>query len=171
MLRLPRSLVLLAALLSACARGAAPPPAVAELESMWALYLEPVSSTLEAEYATAQMRNALLSQRRFVIVHSPDQAHAIVRVTIAFQQADAAAGDPALLGEINREGSFQGYQPPFGSISLLDPESEDRVIWSRTYVAPRSRHRQTNPAAQTLVSSVVSQLGGRLHRAAGRRVD
>jgi hypothetical protein len=43
------------------------------------------------------------------------------------------------------------------------------VIWARAYVATRSRYRQTNPPPQTIMSRVVSQLGGQMLRVAGRR--
>lgn len=165
-----RYAILLPALLAACARaGEAPSPSTAELQSVWALYVEPVRAPVEAEFATAELRKVLQSQGRFVLVPSPDQAHAIVRTNIAFQQPDANAGDPALPGELIRRGSFQGYQPPAGTITLVAPEGAHRVIWSRAYVSTRSRNRQTNAPPQTIMSGVVAALGGQLLRVAGQR--
>lgn len=164
-----RHALLLPALLAACARAGEAPAPAPELQSVWALYIEPVRSTVESSFATAELRKLLQNQPRFVVVETPDQAHAIVRVTIAFQQHDANAGDPSLEGEILRSGSFRGYPPPSASITLLAAEQTNRVIWSRSYVATRSRHRQTNPPPQTIISRVVAQLGGQMLRVAGRR--
>ena len=165
-----RAVVLMAVVLAGCAR-AGRPSVDAELQRVWALYLEPVRASQESEFATARLRELLSGGGRFILVDTPDQAQAIVRVIVGFERPHASEGEPALAGELNPRGLHRGYQPPTGSIALVDADMPDRIIWTRGYTASRSRHRRTNPPPQTTVSTVIASLEGDLRRAAGRRMQ
>lgn len=159
-----RLIVLL--VIAGCARAGnpgAPTPATANLQGVWALYLEPVRASAEAEYATTVLRTALQKSGRFVLVEYRNEAHAVLRVDVVFQQAPI----PVQLDSVRAPGR-PGYQVPSGKISVLAVEAPHPVLWSRSYVAARARGAQASASHQQIVTTVVSQLERELSLAAGR---
>lgn len=152
--------------------GGGPEPESAQLGAVWLVYVEPVQSPLESEYATVELRRLLQESGRFQVVDAPDEAHAIVRTELTLPLNAVADRANAEGATRNRDGNVgtTPFTPPNGRISLALAGEPETTVWTRSYALRRWRPSPMQAAGQfdqQTVGFLAMALSGRLVRAAG----
>lgn len=125
-----RHLILLLALVG-CAgarAGSSPDPETAALRESWLLYVEPVQTPLEPQFATSEFRRLLQSTGRFIVVDDSTVAHAVVRTSLTLPMESG--------GTVRGRESAAGRSPsalPSGTISLSWVNKPETPPWSRVF--------------------------------------
>lgn len=174
--RLRHLVVLLALAGCAGARTDSSPEPETVLREVILLYVEPVKSQVESEYATLEMRRMLQESGRFLVVDDPSVAHAIVRTTLTLPLADVTDRTSPEVSSRNRRSAAgtSAFSPPTGHISVALRSNPDHSVWSRSFVLRRWRPSEmqlSSTVDQATVRFLVLALSGRLRGAAGPADD
>lgn len=125
-----RHLVLLLAVVG-CAgsrAGSDPDPQAAAFRDLWLLYVEPVQSPVEPQFATLEFRRLLQATGRFALVDDSAAAHAIIRVSLTMPMNSAST----VRGRSSQTGTSIDVLPS-GTIALSWVRDPETPPWSRAY--------------------------------------